>query len=66
MKVEQRLWTIEKLIGLKDRINLNPIWQRGPAWKASRRILLIDSILREMDVPKIYPLRMNMPRSRNL
>ena len=54
MKVAQRLWTIEKLIGLKDNINLNPIWQRGPAWKASRRVLLMDSILREMDVPKIY------------
>jgi len=54
MKVEQRLWTIEKLIARKDEINLNPAWQRGPAWKDARRVLLIDSILRDMDVPKIY------------
>lgn len=54
MKVEQHLWTIADLIRLKDKIDLNPAWQRGPAWKDSRRILLIDSILRDMDVPKIY------------
>jgi hypothetical protein len=54
MKVEQRLWTIEKLIGMREEINLNPAWQRGPAWAPARRVLLIDSILRNMDVPKIY------------
>ncbi|WP_295187804.1 DUF262 domain-containing protein [uncultured Brevundimonas sp.] len=54
MKVKQRLWTIDQLIALKDRINLNPAWQRGAAWKEPRQILLIDSILRGMDVPKIY------------
>jgi hypothetical protein len=54
MKVDQVLWPIQRLVDLKDKINLNPAWQRGPAWKQSRRVLLIDSILREMDVPKIY------------
>lgn len=54
MKVQQVLWPIQRLVDLKDKINLNPAWQRGPAWQQSRRILLIDSILREMDVPKIY------------
>lgn len=54
MKVDQHLWTIADLIALKDKINLNPAWQRGPAWKDARRVLLIDSILRDMDVPKIY------------
>jgi hypothetical protein len=54
MKVEQHLWSIEKLLQLKDKIDLNPAWQRGPAWKDGRRVLLIDSILRGMDVPKIY------------
>jgi hypothetical protein len=54
LKVNQVLWSIDALVKLKDRINLNPAWQRGPAWKEPRRILLIDSILRGMDVPKIY------------
>lgn len=54
MKVKQALWSIDKLSKLKDKINLNPAWQRGQAWREQRRVLLIDSILREMDVPKIY------------
>lgn len=54
MKVEQKLWSIEQLLALKKSINLNPAWQRGPAWRPARRVLLIDSILRGMDVPKIY------------
>lgn len=54
MKVEQDTWTIKKLIKQKNWINLNPIWQRGPAWREPRQVLLIDSILREMDIPKVY------------
>jgi Protein of unknown function DUF262 len=54
MRVEQRLWTVEHLLELRGEINLNPAWQRGPAWSPARRVLLIDSILRDMDVPKIY------------
>ena len=54
MKVKQALWSIEELVTQKDKIDLNPAWQRGPAWKDARRVLLIDSILRGMDVPKIY------------
>ncbi|WP_288142949.1 DUF262 domain-containing protein [Mesorhizobium sp.] len=58
MKVNQALWSIEKLVKFKDKINLNPAWQRGPAWRDGRRVLLIDSILRNMDVPKIYLRRL--------
>lgn len=54
MKVAQRLWTIEKILALRNEIDLNPAWQRGPAWPPARRVLLIDSILRDMDLPKIY------------
>jgi hypothetical protein len=54
MEIVQRFWTNEKLAELQDRINLNPAWQRGPAWHRNRQVLLIDSILRGMDIPKIY------------
>jgi hypothetical protein len=54
MDVKQRLWTIRKLLTQRDQIDLNPAWQRGPARPQSRRVLLIDSILRRMDLPKIY------------
>lgn len=48
------MWTIKKLIKEQSKINLNPTWQRGPAWKPERQVLLIDSILRGMDIPKVY------------
>lgn len=54
MEVVQATWTIEDLVKQQDKINLNPVWQRGPAWKLPRQVLLIDSILRGMDIPKVY------------
>jgi len=62
MKVIQTCWSIAKLVKNRSRINLNPSWQRGPAWKTARQVLLIDSILRQMDIPKIY-LRRLSPRA---
>lgn len=54
MKVKQESWTIDQLVNNKEKIELTPIWQRGPAWKIARQVLLLDSILRGMDIPKIY------------
>jgi hypothetical protein len=54
MKINQTLWSIQTLTQRKPEINLNPSWQRGPAWREPRQVLLIDSILRGMDIPKIY------------
>jgi len=54
MKIHQDTWTVSRLFSERDRINLNPQWQRGPAWKPPRQVLLIDSILRGMDIPKVY------------
>ena len=54
MEIEQVQWTVERLVNDRALINLNPAWQRGPAWKPARQVLLIDSILRGMDIPKVY------------
>ncbi len=54
MKIHQTTWAIKDLVKKKSKINLNPTWQRGAAWKLPRQVLLIDSILRGMDIPKIY------------
>lgn len=54
MKVEQESWTIKQLVVKKESIELTPVWQRGPAWKLPRQVLLLDSILRGMDIPKVY------------
>lgn len=54
MRVRQRRWKINDIVASQETINLNPSWQRAPAWKQERQVLLIDSILRGMDIPKIY------------
>lgn len=54
MRIDQHNWTAKKLFDDRDKFNLNPSWQRGPAWQTQRQSLLIDSILRGMDIPKIY------------
>jgi len=45
-----------------SRINPNPDYQRGAVWTAEKKQLLIDSILRGYDIPKIY-LRLISPGS---
>jgi hypothetical protein len=54
MRILQDRWTIQKLHRQEETINLNPRFQRGAAWQNSRQVLLIDSVLRGMDIPKIY------------
>jgi hypothetical protein len=62
MEIRQASWTIERLFRERSRINLNPAWQRGVAWNVYRQVLLIDSIIRGMDIPKVY-LRVLPPGS---
>lgn len=54
MKIKTEQWTLHKLVILQDVINPAPQFQRGEVWKVGRKQLLIDSILREFDFPKIY------------
>lgn len=54
VKIEHKPKTVKQLIGLKDQIHLNPAWQRGPVWSPSKQALLIDSILRDYDIPMLY------------
>lgn len=54
MKVEQEIWTVADFVAEKDSIQIAPAWQRGPAWTPPRQVLLIDSILRGLDIPKVY------------
>lgn len=46
---------ILRLLFEEDTINLNPEYQRnGDIWPVEKRQLLIDSILNDYDIPKIY------------
>lgn len=47
-------WPLFTLSKKRKIINTNPDYQRPSVWSKSQKQLLIDSILREYDVPKIY------------
>jgi hypothetical protein len=49
---EQR--TVRSFCRRISKINLQPDYQRGAVWSRGQKQLLIDSILRDLDIPKIY------------
>ena len=54
MKKETGEWSVRMLIDFKDRITIDTEYQRGLVWSKAQKALLIDSILRGFDIPKIY------------
>ena len=48
------------LVDFKSRIDVDAEFQRGKVWSEPQQALLIDSILRGFDIPKIY-VRKNEP-----
>ena len=54
MKIVTENWTIKELVQKKQTINPKPQYQRTPVWTLSKKVFLIDSILREYDLPKFY------------
>ncbi|MEM7087620.1 MAG: DUF262 domain-containing protein [Bacteroidota bacterium] len=52
---EKKNSNILRLLFEKDTVNLSPEYQRnGEIWPIEKRQLLIDSILNDYDIPKIY------------
>src|SRR5215216_675458 len=51
-KIEQ--WPLLMLNRRRNVINTNPNFQRTFIWTKARQQLLIDSVLRDLDIPKIY------------
>lgn len=47
-------WTVRMLADLRGRINTNAEYQRGKVWSIPQQQLLIDSIMRGFDLPKIF------------
>lgn len=54
MKTSKQPYPISTLYGLRHRIDPTPDYQRPPAWTLKQKQLLIDTILRGYDVPKMY------------
>ena len=53
-KVPKRNWTIDSVVRRKDKIDLQPLYQRPSVWNDKQKQKLIDSILRGYDLPKFY------------
>jgi uncharacterized protein with ParB-like and HNH nuclease domain len=49
---EQR--TVRSFCRRMRKINLQPTYQRGAVWSKPQKQLLVDSILRDLDIPKVY------------
>ena len=47
-------WPLLSLNKRRNQINTNPDYQRPSVWTKNQKQMLIDSILRDYDVPKIY------------
>lgn len=54
MEIIKRPWPILSVCSIKDRIDTNPDFQRPAVWSRSQKQLLIDTILRGYDIPKLY------------
>ncbi len=54
MKNIYQVWTVEELVKRKDKINPKPQYQRTSVWSDEKKQLLIDSLLRDYDLPKFY------------
>ena len=54
MRRETSEWSVRMPADLRGRINVDAEYQRGIVWSEPQQMLLIDSILRGFDLPKIF------------
>lgn len=54
MKSSKRAWPLRSTHGIRERINTAPDFQRPAVWSKAQKQLLIDTILRDYDIPKLY------------
>jgi uncharacterized protein DUF262/HNH endonuclease len=54
MKSSKKPWPLRSIHGIRERINTNPDFQRPAVWSLAQKQLLVDTVLRDYDVPKLY------------
>lgn len=54
-------WPLYSVRMRQPKIDPRPAYQRGPVWSKSKKALLMDSILRGYDIPKLYLRAVNNP-----
>ncbi len=54
MENNKKPWPLSTVCGIRERVDTNPDFQRPAVWSKAQKQLLIDTILRNYDVPKMY------------
>jgi hypothetical protein len=54
MKSHPESWALYSVSRRQAKINPRPAFQRGPVWSKANKQLLMDSVFRGMDIPKLY------------
>lgn len=54
MEMNKKSWPITTTVGVKNRIDTNPDYQRPAVWGLAQKQLLMDTILKGYDIPKFY------------
>jgi len=54
MQTSKRPMPLTTIYGIRKRVNTNPDFQRPAVWSNGQKQLLVDTILRDYDVPKLY------------
>jgi uncharacterized protein DUF262 len=54
MNIYTRNWSVLTTHQRKKKIDPKPQYQRGPVWNQAKQQLLIDTMLRQYDIPKFY------------
>jgi Protein of unknown function DUF262 len=58
MEVLGDTWNLFTVLHRKSKIDPRPQYQRAPVWSDQKQQLLIDSVLRNYDMPKVYLRRL--------
>jgi|ERR1051325_295216 hypothetical protein len=54
MDISKKPWPLATVYGIRDRVDTTPDYQRPAVWSTSQKQLLVDTILRNFDIPKLY------------
>lgn len=63
MITDIEIWKVKELYDELESIMEQPKYQRGAVWKEIKKQMLIDSMLRGIDIPKIYLRKVNRGRT---
>jgi Protein of unknown function DUF262 len=54
MQMKKMTWALPTVCTMEPKIDPKPDYQRPPVWSNKQKQLLMDTILRNYDIPKFY------------